>query len=75
MCNEFLLKLGSVEKHRGDRNDNHLLIDFVKLRQRLKNPWDDVVSLDLLLCLFMDAQISNGCDDVTKDFLLTLMVQ
>ena len=75
MCDKFLLKLSTIEKHRGDRNDDHLLIDLVKLRQRLKNPWDDVIALNLLLGLFMNAQISYGRDDVTKDLLLTLMVQ
>ena len=75
MCDKFLLKLSAVEKHRGDRNDDHLLIDLVKLCQRLKNPWDDVIALNLLLGLFMNAQISYGRDDVTKDLLLTLMVQ
>lgn len=75
MGDEFLLKLSPVEKHRSNRYDDHLLVNFVELGQGFEDPWNDVVSLDLFLCLFMYAQVGNGCDDISKNLFLSLVIQ
>ena len=75
MLDELFLKLGSVEEHRCDRDNDHLLIDLMDLSEGFEDLWDDVVLLYLFLGLFMHTEISNCSDDIAKDLLFSLVVE
>lgn len=47
----------------------------MNLSQRLQDLGNDVVPLNLFLCLLVDAKIGNGSDNITENFLLPIVIQ
>ena len=57
VLDELSLDVDTVEKHRGQSNDNHFLIHFVNLGQGLKDPRHNFILDDLFLAVFLNAQV------------------
>ena len=57
VLDELPLDVNAVEQHRGQSNDNHLLIYFVNLGQGLKDPRHNFILDDLFLAVLLYAQV------------------
>ena len=57
VLDELSLDIDTVEEHRGQSYDNHFLIHFVNLGQRLKDPRHNLILDDLFLAVFLNAQV------------------
>ena len=75
MLDELPLDVDSIEEHRCECDDDHLLVDLVNLRERLQYPRNNLVLDDLLLAVLPHREVRDGRDHIAEDLFLLLMVQ
>ena len=75
MLNELPLDLDAIEEHGSKSDDDHLLVDFVNLREWLQYPGYDFVFDDLFLAILLNTQEGYGSHHITEYLFLFLVVE